>query len=284
MKNKVQILIAFLLVFISSNSYGVIYEFKNDPIDVVIPCHPKDSKILDLCISGIKANGQNIRRIIVVSQSQITDQAEWVPEDLFPFTKKDILDTIFHNNQIMSDNYKYNKKNRVGWIYQQLIKLYAAFTIPNISSNILVLDADTVFLNPVKFINPEGGAYLASGTEYHLPYFVHAKKLLPDFRRVYNVSGVVHHMLFQKAILEDLFQSIETTHGMPVWQAICACIDLNEIFGSPFSEYEIYFNFSLARTNQLQVRNLLWKNISNSKKIRRFARLGFHYVSCHNYE
>ena len=37
-------------------------------IDVVIPCHPKDFSILPLCVRGIRENGKDIRRIIVVTK------------------------------------------------------------------------------------------------------------------------------------------------------------------------------------------------------------------------
>ncbi|HEY5235877.1 MAG TPA: DUF6492 family protein [Rhabdochlamydiaceae bacterium] len=273
----------------SENNYGIVsgdavYDLKNEPIDVVIPCHPKDTQLLDRCIWGIRANGKNIRRVIVVSSVQITEQAEWFPENAFPFTKDDLLKVIFNNDQNRCNAYASNKNNRTGWMFQQLLKLYAPFVIPDISSNVLVLDADAVFLKPTAFLTPEGGAYLTAATEYFACYFEHAQRLIPNFRRVAKVSGIAHHMLFQRAILEDLLQTIETAHRVPAWQAICACIDMNEIFLSPFSEYEIYFNFCLARTKQIKLRQMLWGNVTSLKDVRGKQAQGYTFVTCHSHE
>ena len=273
----------------SYNNYGivstdVVYDLKNDPIDVVIPCHPKDAILLNRCIWGIRTYGKNIRRIIVISSVQITEQAEWFPEDAFPFTKDDLLKAIFNYDQNSCDAYASNKNNRIGWMFQQLLKLYAPFVIPDISSNVLVLDADAVFFKPTAFLNSEGGAYLTAATEYFACYFEHAQRLIPNFRRVAKVSGIAHHMLFQRAILEDLFQTIETAHRMPVWQAMCVCVDKELLYLSPFSEYEIYFNFCLARTNQVKVRQLLWGNVTSIKAINNKQKQGYDYAACHSHK
>ena len=67
-------------------------------------------------------------------------------EKIFPFTHESIALEIFENNN-KALTYLNKSNNRIGWIFQQLIKLYANFIIPNISSNMLILDADTIFLN-----------------------------------------------------------------------------------------------------------------------------------------
>ncbi len=263
-------------------SANVEYSFKDDPIDVVIPCHEKDQRILNQCISSIRSYGPNIRRVIVISNCQLTEEAEWFPVEQFPFSQRDILRIIFENDEQKVEEYSSSRQSRTGWMFQQLIKLYACFVIPDISSNILVLDADTVFLNPVHFISPLGGAFLTIATEHHPPYFEHAQRLIPNFKRVANISGIAHHMLFQKPILEDLFNTLESYHKIPTWQAICKSIDLEEIYGSPFSEYEMYFNFALSRTNQVKIRYLRWRDVYSPSEIYACKNSGFDYVSWHN--
>lgn len=258
------------------------YELKNEPIDVVIPCAGKDVFMLEKCIEGIQTQGENIRRVIVVSAEKFTDKAEWFDEALYPFTKKEICQEIFDGNKKMASYYLAKPGNRVGWIYQQFLKFYAPFVIPNISSNVLVLDSDTVFLNPVSFIDEKGGGFLDVGDECSLPYFSHAERLIPGFRKVNNFSGICHHMLFQRAILEDLFYLVELQHGVSFWKAACRCIDLYEIFRSCLSEYEIYFNFALANTEQVKVRPLQHEDIHKMRAIERFREKKYHHVSYHS--
>ncbi len=259
------------------------YPFVDDPIDVIIPTASKDEILLEKCVEGIKKNVQNIRRIIVVSDHKITDKAEWYDEKAYPFSKYDVS---LYLNQLDKDRaLSYlNEASRVGWYFQQLLKLYAAYVIPGISSNILIVDSDVIFFRPVSFLSPEGGGYFSIGSEYHLPYFEHANRLLPGIKRLNpSQSGIAHQMLFQKAVLDDLFQQVESFHKKEFWKAFCLCVDPSELLYSGASEYEIYFNFVFARTKQVKVRNLHVINSGdiNAMKIHRNA--GYDYAAYHSW-
>ena len=114
------------------------YCLSKEAIDVVIPCTEKDLATLNLCIEGIRKNCSNIRRIIVVSQKQYTQSAEWFDEKLFPFSKFDLALQIF-GDAVQAQKFVQAPNSRIGWIYQQLLKLYAPCIIPKISSNVLIL-------------------------------------------------------------------------------------------------------------------------------------------------
>lgn len=264
----------------------VFYTFDSEPIDVVIPCHEKDKERLIMVINGIKENIQH-NKIFVVSSTPLTDQAEWFDENKFPFSKKDIVMHMFDKAQDAERFWASHNASRVGWIYQQLIKLYASFVIPGISSNILIVDADAVFLKPVQFIGKSGAGIFTYASEYHPPYFEHAKKLINGFHRVNSAhSGVAHHMLFQRCVLSDLFDTIKIQHNTEPWKAICKCIDPRHVhpIGSCMSEYELYFNFALMRSNQFQVRSLRWTNARfHPTTIEHHKKLGFDYIACHSY-
>lgn len=257
------------------------YRLRKDPIDVIIPCADQDRETLNLCIEGIKQN-LNVRRIIVVSPHRLTDQAEWFDEKNYPFTKFDIAFHIFGDQELVK--LYTSTPSRLGWVYQQLLKLYAPLIIPRISSNVLIVDADTIFLNPVKFLGSSGEGLYNPASEYHWPYFDHMARLIPGLKKVYSqYSGISHHMLFQRAVIKDLFHIIESYHGMEAWKAICRCIDRQHFAGACLSEYEIYFNFIFTRTDQMQIRPLLWANISNLSDLPSYKQAGYHYVSCHYY-
>lgn len=272
-------MIRFLIFFIFPlfGTFSKInYPLAPDPIDVVIPCALKDKEVLCKCIKGIRKYGDHVRRIIVVSSEPLTDLAEWFDEKNYPFTKQDLLDEIFQAHKETPSSFP-----RIGWIYQQFLKFYAFLVIPNISSNILILDADTIFLRPVRFIDWRGNPFFNWGGEYHPPYFEHAKKLLPDFEKVFqNRSGICHHMIFQKPILEDLFSEIVRVHSIEPWKAIARCIDP---LVTSLSEYEIYFNFTFLKTEQAHLRKLRWQNIDSMKDVEKYKKKNYDYVSCHIY-
>ena len=259
----------------------ITYNFSLDPIDIVIPCHKKDLATLEMAIEGIKKNIKH-RRLIIVSSEPLTHNAESFNEAQFPFSTHDIAVEILKYPELATA-FINHPKSRIGWIYQQFLKLYAPLVIPNISPNVLVIDADTIFLKPVLFQDNSGAPCFNIGTEHYEPYFVHLSKVVPGLGRVFlHKSGICHHMLFQRVVLEDLFSIIEQTHKVETWKAICRCINHHELFRSCMSEYEMYFNFIFSRSNQAIIRPLQWRNIwiNNFSKMKNE---GYHYLSCHNY-
>ena len=55
----------------------------------------------------------------------------------------------------------------------------------------LVIDCDTFFLKPTRFIEPETGKCLYNhGSEHHGYYFDHMKKLDSGFERSMDRSGI----------------------------------------------------------------------------------------------
>ena len=198
----------FILLFLGSHLFAhaqneTHYSLNDDLIDVVIVTHPKDKVTLDYCIDGIRENCSKVRRVIVVSSEKLTDKAEWFDENQFPFDKEDIALTIARGDKKKAKDFFRNKHRSPGWYFQQLLKIYSSFIIPNISSNVLILDSDTIFMNPVEFLNSDnGGLFCVSREEAKSAYFKHAQKLVPGYKRIYSgVYSVCHHMLFQKPIL-----------------------------------------------------------------------------------
>jgi hypothetical protein len=258
------------------------YNLINEPIDVIIPCADKDIETLERSINGIKKNVINVRRVIVVSPYRLTDKAEWFDESNYPFSKYDLAYEVFGNEEEAIFNS--SSKSRIGWVYQQFLKLYAHLVIPDISSNMLIVDADTIFLKPVAFLGANGEGLYNPGKECFEPYFDHAARLLPGFKKVFsNYSGISHHMLFQKDVIIDLLQTIEEYHNTEAWKALCHCIDRDQFKCVGISEYEIYFNFVFSRSNQMKIRPLKWTNVSKISDIKKYRKKDYHYVSCHAY-
>lgn len=276
-----------LILFIMGGGFFVHakekYLLSEDLIDVVIVSHPKDKKTLDDCINGIKENCWRVRRVIVVSSKKLTAEAEWFDENDFPFSIQEVAFEITRGDKKKAESFIQAKERGAGWYFQQLLKLYSSFIIPGISSNVLVIDADTIFFNTTDFLNERGGGmFCVDYQDINKNYFLHASRLLPGYRRVYpQFYSVCHHMLFQRPILEDLFHVVEKRHGGIVfWKAFCRSVDLHY---PGASEYEIYFNFALRNSKQVQIRELKWGNSAHLDEKKFFKEAGYHFVSFHTY-
>jgi hypothetical protein len=239
--------------------------------DIVIPVGPNDEPIIRHQINYTKKNIIGYRNIYLVCKDEtiIIDGCITISEKIFPFQITDILGYLDNNGYISG-------WNRTGWYLQQLIKLYSGFIIPDILSSYLVIDSDTFFLKPTSFFEGDIPLY-AHGTEHHLPYFNHMQKLNKNFLKVINISGICHHMIFQKNIIEEIFNLVELSFNLPFWKAFMQCIDKNELSGA--SEYEIYFNYILKNYNdKIKLRNLSWKNDTDFVDYTNFS-----YISIHQY-
>ena len=214
-------------------------------IDVVIPVHKKDAPTLELLISTLKENIQDVRRIIIISKEKLSENAEWVDEKEFPFTIEDVAKELGGKGGI-------GKNVRRGWYYQQLLKFYAHYVIDDLLENILIFDADTLPNHRMKFINEDGSLYMdiRDYGKPHFTYGVHLRKLLPmigTFNRWEN--PVVHHMVFNREIIEDLFNQVEDHFQLPFWKAFSNVVITDH--SKPFylylgaSEYTIYYHFCM---------------------------------------
>ena len=208
--------------------------------DAVIPFHPKDSSVLPYCILGLRQNAKALRNIYIVSAEEPEDleEATWIPEAAFPFSKEDVGSIIRSTN------------GREGWYYQQLVKLYVFRQIPDILPHVLLFDSDLVMCRPIEFICPEGKALFSwSPPQGHKAYFTHAKTVLHDqFIHVHpDKCGITDHMLVYRPILEEMLQKIEAIHGgTPAWRVLLEAVAPGDWNYSGMSEYEIYFNYALT--------------------------------------
>ena len=248
--------------------------------DVVIPAHEKDIPILNHCIAAARRKIVGARRIIVVSKARYTDKAEWFDEAQFPFS---------------FDFVRSYAGGATGWYFQQLLKFYAVFVIPNISENILILDSDTVFFRRVRMFDYEGRALYniskdkdIEHKEFDQKVAAHIRKLLPEIAvenlpaEFQKVSGISHHMVFNREILRDLFARVEKRDGSgdPFYKIFLKLGDGSHSVG----EYQTYFNFILVfHRDKIAIRKLNYKNTADRNVFKYRLRLKYHYCSFHSY-
>ena len=219
---------------------------KSKLFDIVITVGPKDEDIIRKQLVYNKKNIIGYRNIYLICKNPHIniDGCITIDEKLFPFQ----LETVFHFTGL-----------RKGWFLQQLLKLYAGFIIPDIMDRYLVIDADTFFLKPTTFIENNKCLY-NYGKEYTKRYFEHMLRLDKDLIRVHkDKSGVVHHMIFEKKYIRELFLKIEKNHNDTFYNIFLK--NIQDPSYSSASEYEIYFNYMLKNHHdKIKIRNLKWKN------------------------
>ena len=261
--------------------------------DIVIPLGPNDTENIEKQISCTKKNVVGFRNIYIVKApsvhcgrclpSTIERKASLTPlqiqidgcividESIFPFADQI---AVYHN-----------KNNRNGWYLQQLIKLYAGFVIPGILDRYLVIDADTFFLNPTIFINSENQCLYNFSREHHTHYFDHMLRLHPDFTRVYELSGICHHMMFETRILKEMMEKVikKNSSNDPFWVIFLEKVEpwLRHGYGSGASEYELYFNYVCKfHMDKIEIRELQWENVK-CLDLEKYA--GLDYISNHHF-
>ena len=214
-------------------------------IDVVIPAHEKDIDTLDLCIDAIRANVKDVRRIIVVSKYKLTNNAEFFPETNYPFSFEDVADIVGWHRKTF--NY-----------FGALIQTTSALVIPDLKRDVLVCDSDTIFLKETEFVNQNDVAlynvsYDIPSHVIRHPYYEHLEKLIPGLDKQTKYSGICHHMLIQKDVLQDMFDRVEKIHNIPFWKAnlMVTLEDYKSLNPKPphgdapllLTTYELYFNY-----------------------------------------
>jgi hypothetical protein len=219
--------------------------------DIVIPLGHNDRNIIQEMLHYTKKNVLGHRNIYVISYDkdltlqEHPDVVILYENTLFPFT----IDDVAHYSG-----------TRTGWYFQQLVKLYAGFAIPDITPYYLVVDADTFFLRPTTFFHQDIPLYNYS-LEYHEPYFKHMKRLHHAlYRKTPKMSGITNYMMFHKDVLFDLFILIETHHtNRPFWRVFLECVAPKDWYGgSGASEYELYFNYIQIFNVPHKIRVLDW--------------------------
>jgi len=238
--------------------------------DIIICVGPNDTGVIYSMIPYAKKNIIGYRKIYLVCANPTIniEGTITIDENIFPFNINNLIQ-------------KFGNNNRNGWYLQQLLKLYSGSVIPGILENYLILDSDTHFLRPTKFLTDDGKYIYTTGTEYHIPYFNHMNKLHPSLKKTHPCSGIVHHMIVNNNHINSLMNLVETNHiGKPFWEIFINMVDSTDFPHSGASEYELYFNYmNIYHQNDIIIRELNWNNASSINDSNKHC----DYVSIHWY-
>lgn len=270
-------------------------------IDVVIPVAPKDYAKLPSCIQNILNHSLTpIHKIYIVSESD--SALIGLPNDIslghvkdsdFPFTKEDIEIIFAEKNCFYSHS---------SWYYQQLLKFYIYRVISGLLPHTLILDADYAFIQNIKFLTDDGKLILSSGypfkwllnTKKYPESVSHihadfAKKLLPGWSPANVFSGMQHHMIFQKDIINEIFLLAENKHKKEFWQAFIENVEVTK--WNAASEYVICYHYMLNKhsdkvvTRHLKACDIVYDSKAKNNALDKAAELRkqskFQAVGCH---
>jgi hypothetical protein len=149
---------------------------------------------------------------------------------------------------------------RSGWVYQQTLKLALLQNCP--TQYVLIVDSDTVLLNPREWVKADGSVALTPTEEFNDAYFHFLEKLgsLPVTPRT---SFIPHHMFYEVSSFRKLTLQLKIENTFQVIKKINDHSDVST--SSPFSlDYELYAQWSLSKLNS-KVRLIRWSNISVSR-------------------
>jgi hypothetical protein len=234
--------------------------------DIVIPVGPDDAAVIQKQLMFNMKNVVGYRNVYLVcyQRDSVADKIDMtcldehrvflIDESIFPFSKQDVENS-------------HGRYKRNGWYLQQLLKLYCSFVIPDILDRYLIIDADTFFIRPTRFIDDENHCLYNYSHENYIPYYDHMKRMSPSFDKVYSHSGICHHMMFEKKYIQEIFDCCGGFDEF--WRRFLYEVDGNLRDDEPWpksgaSEYELYINYMMKNhTDAIYERELKYIDIKS---------------------
>lgn len=168
-------------------------------IDVLIPAHPKDLRVLKYSVAAARRGSSNpVRRVvIVVPDHSVNMVRDALPAGCVVEGEASLLGSLapwIHEH--VPPDWR-------GWVTQQCIKLLWARGNTDVPT--LVLDADTVLLRPRTWVTRDGRQLLCFSAERHLAYVAQAARCWSLTSEAQSMSYVTHHQLMQARHLREMF-------------------------------------------------------------------------------
>lgn len=236
---RLRIIFAYNLLLIKKTfkiGFGEAKKQLDAKIDILIPTISKDFDLLKEVIAAVKKNvGHTINKIFIVSRNEqlITD---FCKEHGYVFI--DELSVLgYGKNEI---TYKVGDLDRSGWMFQQLLKLSGEKFAE--MENYLVVDSDTILINPHSFIE-DGKFVFLQNEEWNDPYFTSFEALF-GYKTKTLLSHTSHMMIFNTKKLALMKQELEKKHGMSWDKAYAGTANSTE--ASCISDYDTYANWMLC--------------------------------------
>lgn len=214
--------------------------------DLIIMATEKDLSTLKIALPFYKQN-LNAGTIYIIASQKIKDKiselegVEFFDEDtLYPGMNFNAIADIIEEIS--------GERKRAGWYFQQFLKF--AWSYRCTGKYYVVIDADTIPLNHIDFMDDNNRYLFTQKIEYNKPYFDTMEKLFAGkIKRCGDFSFVAENMIFDCEYVKELIGFIETNDdlkGTCYWQKILYAVAPESILKSGFSEFETYGNYMLT--------------------------------------
>ena len=219
-------------------------------IDILVAAVEKDFAILKLTIEAAILSSQNpVSSVRVVVPTKSVADAEEALSAIAEVTAEE----IFLPSELVIAASRFDQIGRTGWVTQQLIGLYGAWSSK--SPGVLVLDSDTLLVGERVWLTESGVQPLSFSYEYHQPYESHASRVWGKRRSNHFLSFVTHFMLMQPDIVRQMFPTLE---DLVRWADMS---DLGEFSG--LADYHSYGRW-ISDNRPRRIRFERWSNIPSN--------------------
>lgn len=216
-----------------------------DKFEVVIPVIPQDFK---RCYKNYNLMERflPVKRFVFIGPEELKEEIEKLElnhcekvfineNDIIPFN--DVKRAI--TNRVEREGYTIAGNSRLGWYYQQFLKL--SYSEICDEDYYFVWDSDTIPVRPVELLNENGIPYLDVKVEYYKSYFDTIHALFPELDKAIDYSFISEHMLFSVKNVKEMIHRINDTdyQGDTYYEKIMSAIELANL-KLGFSEFETY--------------------------------------------
>lgn len=223
-----------------------------EPVDVFIPVRsdPDYQDFLPLCVEGLQRNlsEASLRHLVVVGAKPRASAAAlaWRGSGQVLW----LQDEDFAEQITEWTGLRWQKHPQLWtpWVRQQIFKLHSF--LPFESSQVLVVDADLLYLKPVRLWDEQGRIFFYMENEYFKPYFEVIRDLV-GLEKKAEKSFISDQMFFQAAELQALFAEVKTRHQKPFLSVLAELLDQHPKGFQAFSEYELYGTYVLSRKPEM---------------------------------
>jgi len=141
---------------------------------------------------------------------------------------------------------------KVGWYFQQFLKIGFSCSQFCTTDYYLSWDADTIPLRKIDLFDKDGHPYFTMKSEYHKPYFDTMERIL-SMGKTNPSSYIAEHMMFNKKIVCELISKImeSDVKGDTWFEKILNSLVPEEISPFSFSEFETYGTYCYTFHPQL---------------------------------
>lgn len=190
---------------------------ENPKIEILCVAAGKDLNLLPLVLTqAVEMSANKVTKITVITRSIDITRCKETLEKSDIQTAWEVLDEEIQISSTLRAEIKENFGVRYGWVLQQFLAV--EYILKSKSAGVLLVNADTILLREMIWMNEKKEQVLMASTEYHPPYYRLLAKLIGISKRSFH-THITHHMLFQPSVFREIFDywKIGNIHDLAYW-------------------------------------------------------------------